>query len=76
MGYQYLLLLIAAAILGGIGSAYGAIAGAYVIGVAVTLTTSYLPSSVTTLGTAVAFAILILVLLIRPSGIADVEVAS
>lgn len=76
MGYQYILLLIAAAILGGIGSAYGAIAGAYVIGLAVTLTTSYLPSSVTTLGTAVAFAILILVLLIRPSGIADVEVAS
>jgi branched-subunit amino acid ABC-type transport system permease component len=76
MGMQYLLLLISAAILGGIGSAYGAIAGAYIIGGAVTLTTSYLPSSFTTLGTAVAFLILILVLLVRPSGIANVEVAS
>jgi neutral amino acid transport system permease protein len=76
MGMEYLLLLIAAAILGGIGSAYGAIAGAYVIGGAVTLTVSYLPSSFTTLGTAVAFLLLIIVLLVRPSGIADVEVAS
>lgn len=76
MGMQYLLLLIAAAILGGIGSAYGAIAGAYIIGGAVTVTTSYLPSTFTTLGTAVAFLILILVLLFRPSGIANVEVAS
>lgn len=76
MGMEYLLLLIAAAILGGIGSAYGAIAGAYVIGGAVTLTVSYLPSSFTTLGTGVAFLILILMLLIRPSGLADVEVAS
>jgi branched-subunit amino acid ABC-type transport system permease component len=76
MGMEYLLLLIAAAILGGIGSAYGAIAGAYIIGGAVTLTVSFLPSSFTTLGTAVAFLILIVVLLVRPSGIADVEVAS
>ncbi|WP_251343734.1 branched-chain amino acid ABC transporter permease [Haloplanus halophilus] len=76
LGYQYLLLLIAAAILGGIGSAYGAIAGAYVIGLAVTFTTSYLPTAVSTLGTAVAFVLLILVLLVRPSGIADVEAAT
>ena len=76
MGMEYLLLLIAAAILGGIGSAYGAIAGSYIIGGAVTLTVSYLPSSFTTLGTGVAFLILILVLVIRPSGIANVEVAT
>lgn len=76
MGYQYILLLIAAAILGGIGSAYGAIAGAYIIGLAVTFTTSYLPTAVSTLGTAVAFGILILVLLVRPAGIANVEVTA
>lgn len=74
-GFHQLLLVLSAAILGGAGSAYGAIAGAYIIGLTVTLAGAYLPGAFSNLGTMFAFVILILVLLIRPTGIADVEEA-
>lgn len=67
MGDTFLLEIIAAAILGGIGSSYGAMIGAFIIGIvleesALVLSGAYAPIS--------AFAILILVLLVRPTGIA------
>ncbi|WP_336000472.1 branched-chain amino acid ABC transporter permease [Halorientalis halophila] len=74
-GFHQILLVLSAAILGGAGSAYGAIAGAYIIGLTVTLAGSYLPGEFANLGTMFAFVILIVVLLIRPTGIADVEEA-
>lgn len=74
IGFSQLLPIIAAAILGGAGSAYGAIVGAYVIGLVMELSVALLPSSATTLGTTMAFVVLILVLLLRPSGIAGQEV--
>jgi branched-chain amino acid transport system permease protein len=55
-----------AAVLGGIGLIPGAMIGALIMGQAETLTSAYLSS---TLRDAVAFAILIIVLIIKPSGI-------
>lgn len=73
-GFNQILLVLAAAILGGAGSAYGAFLGAYVLAFAITFTTTYLPTEISGLGETVAFAVLILVLLVRPSGFAGVEV--
>jgi branched-subunit amino acid ABC-type transport system permease component len=66
LGQGYLLVIFAAAILGGIGRAYGAMAGALVIGVAMEVSALYIPASYKEV---VAFALLILTLLLRPSGI-------
>lgn len=74
-GFHQILLVLSAAILGGAGSAYGAIVGAYIIGLTITMAGAYLPGEISNLGTMFAFLILIVVLLIRPTGIADVEEA-
>jgi neutral amino acid transport system permease protein len=74
-GFHQILLVLSAAILGGAGSAYGAIVGAYIIALTVTLSTAYLTGELSNLGTMFAFVILIVVLLVRPTGIADVEEA-
>lgn len=55
-----------AAVLGGIGSIPGAMIGGYILGVAESLTKGYISSSFTD---AVVFGILILVLLVKPSGL-------
>jgi branched-subunit amino acid ABC-type transport system permease component len=73
-GFNQILLVLAAAILGGAGSAYGAFVGAYIIAFVITFTTAYLPTEISGLGETLAFAVLIVVLLVRPSGLADVEV--
>lgn len=66
LGWDLLLAAFAAAILGGIGNPYGAMAGGLVIGIAEELSTLWLPP---TYRTAVAFVIMSSVLLARPSGI-------
>ncbi len=66
MGWELLLPLFAAAILGGIGKPYGAMVGGLVIGIAQEVSTGFIS---TAYKPAVAFAIMILVLLIRPQGI-------
>ncbi|MEJ2655927.1 MAG: branched-chain amino acid ABC transporter permease [Desulfobacterales bacterium] len=66
MGWELLLPLFAAAILGGIGHPYGAMAGGMIIGVAQEVSTGFIS---TAYKPAVAFIIMILVLLIRPQGI-------
>jgi branched-subunit amino acid ABC-type transport system permease component len=73
-GFSHILQILAAAILGGAGSPYGAIAGSYVIGLVVALSTAFLPSSMTGLSSAMAFLVLVVVLLVKPSGIAGTEV--
>ena len=65
-GFRLLLAVFAAVILGGIGSAYGALAGGIVIGLAQEWSTIWVAP---TYKDAVGFLILILVLLIRPQGI-------
>jgi len=66
MGWDILLSAFAAAILGGIGNPYGAMAGAITIGVSEEVSTMFFPP---TYRLAVAFLIMILTLLFRPSGI-------
>jgi branched-chain amino acid transport system permease protein len=66
MGWIFLLPLFAAVILGGKGSITGALAGGLVMGVAQQVSTAFL---VPTYKPAVAFIIMILVLIFRPKGI-------
>jgi branched-chain amino acid transport system permease protein len=65
-GWRILLFIFAAVILGGIGSVYGAIAGGLVIGIVDSVAIVWLPSGLTKVA---AFAVLILVLIVRPEGI-------
>jgi branched-chain amino acid transport system permease protein/neutral amino acid transport system permease protein len=74
IGFSQLLPIIAAAILGGAGSPYGAVVGSYIIGVVMSVSVVVLPTSATQLGTTAAFLVLIVVLLVRPSGITGQEV--
>jgi branched-chain amino acid transport system permease protein/neutral amino acid transport system permease protein len=66
MGWDLLLPIFAAAILGGIGSPYGAMAGAVIIGLAEELSTPFIPHEYKT---AVSLVLLVLVLLVRPRGL-------
>jgi neutral amino acid transport system permease protein len=66
MGWFLILPMFASVILGGIGNPYGAIAGAFVIGIAQEVSTYWLPTEYK-LG--VALFIMLLVLLVRPQGI-------
>jgi branched-chain amino acid transport system permease protein/neutral amino acid transport system permease protein len=73
-GFSQILQILAAAILGGAGSPYGAIAGSYVIGLVLSLSVAFLPASMTGVSSALAFLVLVVVLLVKPSGIAGREV--
>ncbi|MFP4125218.1 MAG: branched-chain amino acid ABC transporter permease [Alphaproteobacteria bacterium] len=66
MGWFQLLPIFAAAILGGIGKPYGAILGGYIIGMVTELSNLVLPAEYTTV---VAFAILVVMLIFRPTGL-------
>ena len=66
MGFDLLLPLFAAAILGGIGSPYGAALGGLIIGMAESLAVPLVGAEYRA---AVAFLVLILVLLARPQGL-------
>jgi branched-subunit amino acid ABC-type transport system permease component len=74
MGFQQLLVILAAAILGGAGSAYGAIVGAYALGLVIELSIGLLPAWASQLGTTMAFLVLVAVLLLRPGGVTGQEV--
>lgn len=65
-GWSFLLLLFAAVVLGGIGTAFGAFIGAMIIGLIVEMANIWLPGD---LKHAAALFILIVVLLVRPQGI-------
>ena len=66
MGGRLLFLLFAGITLGGLGSAFGALVGGFVVGVMVEVSSLVVP---TELKTAPALLVLILVLLLRPQGI-------
>ena len=83
VGFGQLLLIITAAILGGAGSPYGAVAGSYILGIAVTVSVPFLQRleetlalnlELTALNSTMAFVILIVVLLVRPGGLVSAEV--
>lgn len=58
-----------AAVLGGIGSIPGAVVGGLFMGLSETLVKGYLPSAYTGYADAVAFVLLIVILLVRPTGL-------
>ncbi len=66
MGFKLLLLMFAGVILGGLGTAFGAMIGGLVVGVAVQVSTLWFSVE---LKQVFAFGLLILVLLVRPQGI-------
>ncbi len=66
MGFRLLLLMFAAVILGGLGSAFGAMAGGLLVGLVAQLSTAYFPVE---LQNAWALGMLIVVLLVRPQGL-------
>lgn len=66
MGFKLLLLMFAAVILGGLGTAYGVIAGSLVVGIVAQVSTIWFPVE---LQNAWALIVLIVVLLVRPQGI-------
>lgn len=66
MGWDVLLPIFAAAILGGVGKPYGAILGGFVIGLAMDYSVILLPSAYKEV---VAFAIMVIVLVVRPQGL-------
>ena len=66
MGFQLLLLMFAGVILGGLGTAYGAMVGGLVVGLTTELSTLFISAE---LKTVAALTILILVLLVRPQGL-------
>jgi branched-chain amino acid transport system permease protein/neutral amino acid transport system permease protein len=66
MGFVLLLPLFAAVIMGGIGSAWGALVGSVIIGIAMQLTSAFMNPAY---GPAVAFVLMVVVLLMRPQGL-------
>jgi neutral amino acid transport system permease protein len=66
MGFELLLPLFAAVVVGGIGDAFGALAGGILLGVVIEWSTMFIDPG---LKLAVGFLVLILVLIIRPQGI-------
>ena len=64
-----LLFALAAAALGGLDSPVGAVVGGLIIGVVKNMAGTYTPSSVGSIDLAVAFGVIVLVLMLRPTGI-------
>lgn len=65
-GSEFLILIVAAAILGGVGQAHGAMIAALIVGVITSVTAAYTNPSYEDI---VGFGVLVLVLLVRPRGL-------
>jgi branched-chain amino acid transport system permease protein len=72
-GFQLGLIAFTAAVLGGIGNIYGAVLGGFLIGLIDSLAIQYLPNGFAW-SLAVVFAILVLILVFRPSGLLGQQV--
>ena len=66
LGWRQILIIMAAAILGGLGSIYGVMIGAILLGLAMDIGVIILPSAYRP---AIAFAVIIIMLIIKPNGI-------
>lgn len=66
MGSGILLLMFAAVVLGGLGTAFGALIGSIIVGLLVEVSTLWIPSDMKYVG---ALVVLIVILLFRPQGI-------
>ena len=65
-GFRNLLLLFAAVVLGGLGTAYGALLGALIVGLAINLSTIVIDAELKNM---VALLVMVVILLVRPQGI-------
>jgi branched-chain amino acid transport system permease protein len=65
-GFQILLLVFAAVILGGLGTTVGALVGALVVGVLIQISTLVIPTELKNVG---ALFVMIVILLVRPQGL-------
>lgn len=70
MGFRLLLLIFAGVILGGIGTAYGAMVGGFLVGLLTELSTYWIDPE---FKTAIGLGMLVLMLLFRPQGLAGVR---
>ena len=66
MGEKILLLMFAAVVLGGLGTAFGALIGALIVGILVETSALFIPSDLKYVG---ALGLLIVILLVRPQGL-------
>jgi branched-chain amino acid transport system permease protein len=66
LGFKILLLVFAAVVLGGLGTIWGAMLGAFIIGIFIEVSTLFVPAELKFVG---ALVVLIVVLLIRPQGL-------
>lgn len=66
IGFRTLLLVFAGVILGGLGTAFGALVGSLIVGVGIQVSTLFIPTELKNVG---ALVVLILVLIVRPQGI-------
>jgi neutral amino acid transport system permease protein len=66
LGWEQILVIMAAAILGGLGSIYGVMVGAILLGLAMDIGVIILPSAYRP---TIAFAVIIIMLIIKPNGI-------
>lgn len=66
LGFQILLLVFAAVVLGGLGTAFGAMLGALIVGLFIEVSTLFVPTELKNVG---ALAVLIIILLVRPQGL-------
>jgi branched-chain amino acid transport system permease protein len=66
MGTQILLFIFAAGVLGGLGTAFGALIGAMIVGVLIETSALFIPSDLKYVG---ALVVMIVILLFRPQGI-------
>jgi len=67
IAFQQILIILTVAIVGGLGSLYGVIVAAFLVGIVMDLSVLWLPSGYRPM---VAFAVVIVVLAVRPSGLA------
>jgi branched-chain amino acid transport system permease protein len=66
MGFRLLLLMFAGVVLGGLGTAYGALVGCLIVGILVQMSTLVIPLDLKYLG---GLAVLIVILVFRPQGL-------
>jgi len=64
-----LLFALAAAIVGGLDSPVGAVVGGLTIGVVKNMAGTYIPSSIGGTDVTIAFALIVIVLMVRPTGL-------
>jgi branched-chain amino acid transport system permease protein len=75
MGVPLALYAFVAVVVGGMGSLVGSVAGGFLVGIIVSFLQAYLPPDLRGFRDAFAFAVVILVLLLRPAGLIQIKSA-